>query len=210
MRISIVTLGCKVNQSESASIAGGLREGGHEIVSSAETPDVTIINTCTVTAKSDYQSRQEIRRAVKSGARVIATGCYAQLRPNELSAVKGLDLIVGNSAKTRMLEYLRRLPESSGAVKRAVESPDYNLISQPYFSSRTRAFLKIQDGCNLSCTYCAIPLARGKSRSLGAEDVINAAKMMSSDGYKEIVITGIHIGSYGLDNVPESSLLNIA
>src|SRR4030066_505478 len=124
MKISIVTLGCKVNQSESASIEGGLREGGHEIVGSAETPDVTIINTCTVTAKSDYQSRQEIRRAAKSGSRVIATGCYAQLRPDELSAINGLDLIVGNSGKTKMLEFLKRLPEAAAETgKKTGESP---------------------------------------------------------------------------------------
>ncbi|MBI5674999.1 MAG: tRNA (N(6)-L-threonylcarbamoyladenosine(37)-C(2))-methylthiotransferase MtaB [Nitrospirae bacterium] len=209
MKISIVTLGCKVNQSESASIEGGLREGGHEIVGVSETPDVTIINTCTVTAKSDYQSRQEIRRAVKSGARVIATGCYAQLRPDELSAIKGLDLIVGNSGKTKMLEYLKRLPESTDETERDVELPEYPLTSQPYFSARTRAFLKIQDGCNLSCTYCAVPFARGRSRSLKSEYIFNAVESLASDGYKEIVLTGIHIGSYGLELRPKSTLFEI-
>ena len=209
MKISIVTLGCKVNQSESASIEGVLREGGHEIVGSAETPDVTIINTCTVTAKSDYQSRQMIRRAVKSGSRVIATGCYAQLRPDELSAIKGLDFIVGNSGKTNMLEYLKRLPESACEIKRTVESPEYPLTSQPYFSARTRAFLKIQDGCNLTCTYCAVPLARGRSRSLKPEYIFNAVERLASDGYKEIVLTGIHIGVYGLELKPKSTLYEI-
>jgi threonylcarbamoyladenosine tRNA methylthiotransferase MtaB len=209
MKISIVTLGCKVNQSESASIEGGLREGGHEIVGSAETPDVTIINTCTVTAKSDYQSRRMIRRAVKSGSRVIATGCYAQLRPDELSAIKGLDLIVGNSGKTKMLEYLKRLPESAGETGRTEESSEYLLTSQPYFSSRTRAFLKIQDGCNLLCTYCAVPLARGSSRSLKPEYIFNAVERLASDGYMEIVLTGIHIGAYGLELRPKYTLFDI-
>lgn len=209
MKISIVTLGCKVNQSESASIEGGLREGGHEIISPGDNPDVTIINTCTVTAKSDYQSRQEIRRAVKSGARVIATGCYAQLRPDELSAIKGLDLIVGNSGKANMLEYLKKLPESAGETGRTVESPEYPLTSQPYFSARTRAFLKIQDGCNLSCTYCAVPLARGSSRSLQPEYIFSAVEKLASDGYKEIVLTGIHTGTYGLDLRPKSTLFKV-
>jgi threonylcarbamoyladenosine tRNA methylthiotransferase MtaB len=206
MKISIVTLGCKVNQSESASIEGSLREAGHEIVASTETPDITIINTCTVTAKSDYQSRQMIRRAAKSGSRVIATGCYAQLRPDELSAIKGLNLVVGNAGKARMLEYLKRLPESSGEI---VDSPEYTLTSQPYFSSRTRAFLKIQDGCNLSCAYCAVPSARGKSRSLDPEHVIKSIEDLALNGYKEIVLTGVHIGTYGLELRPKSTLFEI-
>ncbi len=209
MKITIVTLGCKVNQSESASIEGGLREGGHEIVSFTESPDVTIINTCTVTAKSDYRSRQFIRKAVKSGSRVIATGCYAQLRPDELADIKGLDLIVGNAGKINLPEYLKSLPENISKTRTSVGSPDYLLTSQPYFSARTRAFLKIQDGCNLSCTYCAVPLARGRSRSLKPEDIFDAVERLIADGYKEIVLTGIHIGTYGLELKPKYSLFDI-
>ncbi|MEW6713899.1 MAG: tRNA (N(6)-L-threonylcarbamoyladenosine(37)-C(2))-methylthiotransferase MtaB [Nitrospirota bacterium] len=209
MKISIVTLGCKVNQSESASIEGSLREAGHEIVGTSDTPDVTIINTCTVTAKSDYQSRQMIRRAVKSGSRVIATGCYAQLRPDELSAIKGLDLVVGNAGKAKMLKYLKRLPESAGETLENVESPEYTLTSQPYFSARTRAFLKIQDGCNLLCTYCAVPSARGKSRSLDPDHIAKSIEDLALNGYKEIVLTGVHIGAYGIELEPKTSLFNL-
>lgn len=221
MKISITTLGCKVNQAESASIEGTMRGHGHEIVPmlrdtdkpgmSCDRPDVCIINTCTVTAKSDYQSRQMIRRAVKSGARVIATGCYAQLRPEELSKIKGLDFILGNSEKGNLQEYLYKLspksPENPPEI--LVESPETPMKLGPYCSNRSRAFLKIQDGCNFSCSYCAVPMARGESRSLNPADVLNAVEKLVADGYEEIVLTGIHIGSYGLELKPESSLLEI-
>ncbi|MEE8329101.1 MAG: tRNA (N(6)-L-threonylcarbamoyladenosine(37)-C(2))-methylthiotransferase MtaB [Thermodesulfovibrionia bacterium] len=230
MRISITTLGCKVNQAESASIEGTLRENGHEIVpmlrdTDRDRPDVCIINTCTVTSKSDYQSRQMIRRAVKSGARVIATGCYAQLRPEEILKIKGLELILGNSEKGRLNEYLYKLfpgklkPENPESVPKCndnesmtrvlVESPETPMKLGPYYSNRSRAFLKIQDGCNFSCSYCTVPMARGKSRSLNPADVLSAAEKLVADGYEEIVLTGIHIGSYGLELKPESSLLEI-
>jgi threonylcarbamoyladenosine tRNA methylthiotransferase MtaB len=237
MRIAIATLGCKVNQAESAFIEGILREYGHEIIlmprctenlGTSLRPDVCIVNTCTVTAKSDYQSRQLIRRAVKSGAKVIVTGCYAQLRADELSKIKGIDLVIGNSQKDKIQEHVYKLslippnpPLSKGGRgdfqrKVFIDSPEtplnessLRLVSGPYYSNRVRAFLKIQDGCNFSCSYCAVPMARGKSRSLYPEDVLKAVDKFNSEGYKEIVLTGIHIGSYGLDLKPESSLLEI-
>ena len=205
MKISIKTLGCKVNQAESASIAGTLREKGYEIVDSSDNPDLCIVNTCTVTAKSDYQSRQFIRRAVKSGARVIATGCYAQLRPDELAKIQGLNLILGNSAKHRLHEYIDNLPINNVIVN----SPEVSMHSGPYYSSRSRAFLKIQDGCNFSCTYCTVPMARGKSRSLKPGDVLKTADRFCTEGYKEIVLTGIHIGCYGSELQPKSSLFEV-
>ncbi len=190
-----------------------MRGHGHEIVGYADRdqPDVCIINTCTVTAKSDYQSRQMIRRAVKSGARVIATGCYAQLRPEELSKIKGLDFILGNSGKGSLQEHLHKLfPESpENPPEILVESPETPMKLGPYCSNRSRAFLKIQDGCNFSCSYCAVPMARGESRSLNPADVLDAVEKLVADGYEEIVLTGIHIGSYGLELKPESSLLEI-
>lgn len=217
MKVAIYTLGCKVNQAESASIKGVLREKGYEIVptlrdnlgTSRDRPDACIINTCTVTAKSDYQSRQMIRRAVKSGARVIATGCYAQLRPEDLTKIDGLDLIIGNSYKDDLFEYLHNLPQGNGKPSVFINSPDAPITLKPYFSNRARAFLKIQDGCNFSCSYCTVPMARGESRSLIPEDVLKAVDKLSADDYKEIVLTGIHIGSYGLELQPKSSLLEI-
>ncbi|MCK5286533.1 MAG: tRNA (N(6)-L-threonylcarbamoyladenosine(37)-C(2))-methylthiotransferase MtaB [Thermodesulfovibrionia bacterium] len=225
MRVAITTLGCKVNQSESALIRGSLKENGHEIVpmfqdtdnlgTSRFRPDVCIINTCSVTAKSDYQSRQMIRRAFKTGAKVIATGCYAQLRPLDLSNIKGIDLIVGNSQKNKLHEYLNTLysdnfrSQNNGKTPVLIDSMDAPVKCGPYSSNRARAFLKIQDGCNFSCSYCIVPRARGKSRSLIPEAVLQAVGDFRSKGFKEIVLTGIHIGSYGLDLKPQTSLLEI-
>ncbi len=261
MRIAIKTLGCKVNQSESASIEGTLRENGHETVSyndnlgtSRDRPDAYIINTCTVTAKSDYQSRQIIRKAIRTGAKVFAMGCYAQLKPEELSKINGIEAVLGNSQKNSIYEYLNKLSDNAGVntetkppeifvdspetplrlglpdrlpqgkaagldsslafglprrtVKRA-EQAGMTAVAGSYYSNRARAFLKIQDGCNFSCSYCTVPLARGKSRSLCPDDVFKSVEKLCADGYKEIVITGIHIGCYGLDLEPESSLLEV-
>lgn len=209
MKVAIQTLGCKVNQSESASITGILKSNNYEVVNHADNPDVIIINTCTVTAKSDYQSRQLIRKAVRSGARVIATGCYTQLKADEVSTIEGIDIIIGNSGKRDILNYIRKLKVKKDKPLMDVVSPTASLTTQHYHSNRSRAFLKIQDGCNFACSYCTIPLARGKSRSLGQGDVINAAKKLVYDGYNEVVLTGIHIGAYGLDFRPQGSLFDI-
>jgi len=208
MKITIQTLGCKVNQSESSSIEGLLRDNDHEVVKLTDKPDICIINTCTVTAKSDYQSRQLIRRAIKTGAKVIAAGCYAQLKSKDLSEIEGLDLIIGNSGKDDILNYIHALSaKDNGLSPIDVKEPSAQLSFQPYFSSRSRAFLKIQDGCNFSCTYCAVPLARGKSRSLDVKGVLKSVQNLSEIGYREIVLTGIHIGSYGIDMRPKVPLI---
>ncbi len=213
MKIAIQTLGCKVNQSESASIHGVLRNNNFEVVSSADSPDVYIINTCSVTAKSDYQSRQLVRKGIKSGAKVIATGCYAQLRPGDLSGIEGLSYVIGNSDKDRLISCIKELsgPVAGKNGKKACEilvnRPDAPLSAQPYHSSRSRAFLKIQDGCNFSCSYCTVPYARGRSRSMNEEDVMSSVRDLVEQDYREIVLTGIHTGSYGLDLIPKSSLL---
>jgi threonylcarbamoyladenosine tRNA methylthiotransferase MtaB len=208
MKVSIQTLGCKVNQSESASIEGTLRVNGYEMVDHSDGPDICVINTCTVTSKSDYQSRQLIRKAVKSGAKVIATGCYAQLRPEEISGIDGINVILGNSDKDGLVDCIKNLSRNS-RPSIIVNPPTARLKSAPYYSDRSRAFLKIQDGCNLSCTYCTVPLARGKSRSLGRDDILSSVGRLFAEGYREIVLTGIHIGSFGFDLRPQSSLLEI-
>ena len=210
MKIAIATLGCKVNQSESASIEGILRGQGHEIVPMANDHfDACIINTCTVTAKSDYRSRQLIRRAVRSGVKVIVTGCYAQLHHDELSKINGINLILGNSQKNNLHEYLGKLSQDYYTPAHVIGTPDTPLTLKPYFSNRSRAFLKIQDGCNFSCTYCAVPMARGKSRSLRPVDVLSAVEKLCADDYREIVLTGVHIGCYGSELTPKSSLVEI-
>ncbi|MBL7031906.1 MAG: tRNA (N(6)-L-threonylcarbamoyladenosine(37)-C(2))-methylthiotransferase MtaB, partial [Nitrospira sp.] len=190
-----------------------LRNNDHQIVDKNGDPDVVIVNTCTVTARSDHESRQMVRKALKSGAKVIATGCYAQIRPEELTEIKGLDLIVGNSGKQDIIDYLNNFNTQGGEkcehASVCVDKPANILKFQPYFSKRSRAFLKVQDGCNFACTYCAVPKARGKSRSLGIEDVLKAVDELSLQGFREIVMTGIHIGTYGLDLKPKSSLLKL-
>ncbi len=208
MRIAIQTLGCKVNQSESASIEGVLRSRGYEVVDYKDNPDLCIVNTCTVTAKSDYQSRQLIRRVVKNGARVIATGCYAQLRPHELSGIKGVIYVTGNSGKNHIVDRLEDIYKSK-RLELDITRPNSPVKTDLYYSNRARAFLKIQDGCNHSCSYCAVPMARGKSRSLNPQDVLKAVESFCLEGYKEVVLTGVHIGNYGLDLAPRISLTEI-
>jgi threonylcarbamoyladenosine tRNA methylthiotransferase MtaB len=190
MKVSILTLGCKVNQSESTIIEGNLIRNGHQIVSLSEHPDYCVINTCSVTSKSDYRSRQLIRRAVKSGARVIATGCYAQLRPDEIKKIKGVECIINNLHKYNIINVLSNCNESI----------TFN------FSCRSRPYVKVQDGCNFSCSYCIIPLARGKSRSTHISDIVQQVNGFESSGYNEIVLTGIHLGLYGYDLKPKTKL----
>ena len=210
MKIAIQTLGCKVNQSESASIEALLRTSDYEIVDLKDNPDICIVNTCTVTAKSDYQSRQLIRRAARGGAKVIATGCYAQLKSDELTKIEGLNLIVGNDGKSKIVDHVKSISgSSSSATHVEVDDPVLPLSYQPYSSSRARAFLKIQDGCNFFCSYCTVPLARGKSRSMDREGVLKSIDNLVNSGYREIVLTGIHTGSYGSDLESKSSLLDM-
>jgi threonylcarbamoyladenosine tRNA methylthiotransferase MtaB len=190
MKVSVLTLGCKVNQSESSIIEGNLKKLGYSIVSLSEHPDYTVVNTCAVTSKSDYQSRQLIRRAVRSGARVIVTGCYSQLRPNDIRNIGGIFSIVENNKKMSIINMLTD-----------------NILSTTYsYSSRTRPYLKVQEGCNFACTYCIVPLARGKSVSLDVSEVIRQANEFEASGYNEIVLTGIHLGSYGYDLRPRTRL----
>ncbi len=190
MRVSILTLGCRVNQSESDILEANLRGSGFSIVSLSENPDYCVINTCTVTAKSDYQSRQLIRRAARVGAKVIVTGCYAQLNPGEIKAIEGVIGVFNNKNKYHIINMLSG---NTGSIT-------FNLIS------RSRPYLKIQDGCNFSCSYCAVPLARGKSKSLSPIEVIKHARQIEAAGYNEIVLTGIHLGSYGNDLYPKTRL----
>jgi threonylcarbamoyladenosine tRNA methylthiotransferase MtaB len=186
MKVSVLTLGCRVNQSESAIIEGNLKKSGWSIVGLSGHPDYCIINTCTVTAKSDYQSRQLIRRAVRSGAKVIVTGCYSQLRPDEIRRIGGVVDIIDNNKKFNIIKMLSN----------KIASITFS------YSNKSRPYLKIQDGCNLACTYCTIPMARGRSRSLEISEAIKWAEEIEANGYNEIVLTGINLGSYGHDLRP--------
>lgn len=212
-RYEIITLGCKVNQSESAIISAGLNAGGlggivHDTQDAGPEPSgdetvLCIINTCTVTEKASMQSRQAIRRAIRNHphARIIVTGCYAQTQPEEIKKIKGVHDIIGNPEKSSLPERLLSdlIPEAPFPVMGAHRGI-------PAFDHRTRAFLKIQDGCNAHCTYCIVPKARGRSRSMPFSEVLNSLAQLERAGHREIVLSGIHLGAYGKDLSPATTL----
>ncbi len=172
MKVSVLTLGCRVNQSESDIIEGNLKKLGCSKVGLSESPDYCVINTCTVTAKSDYQSRQLIRKAVRSGAKVIVTGCYSQLNEDVVRNMQGVFKVVSNANKTNVIRMIANKAESDTFIP----------------VNRSRPYLKIQDGCNHVCSYCSVPLARGKSRSVPVSEVVRLATEINAEGYHEIVI----------------------
>ncbi len=190
MKVSVLTLGCRVNQSESSVIEGTLKENGVTIVDLKENPDICVVNTCTVTAKSDYNSRQLIRKAANAGAKVIVTGCYSHLRNDEVRSIPGVIELVDNTKKYDIVNII------TGKKNDLVFS---------YFS-RSRPHLKVQDGCNFICSYCSVPLARGKSKSVPLADILKRVKTIEAAGYNEVVLTGVHLGSYGKDLADKSSL----
>ncbi len=191
MKVTLLTLGCKVNQSETASIEAGLVQSGHRIVSLDEKPDVCVINTCSVTSKSDYQSRQLIRRAVQTGANLIVTGCYSELNAADLAEMKGNIRIVPNVDKTSIIKIITAEGSSELSTSEALKKPG---------SGRSRHFLKIQDGCSFSCSYCVIRKARGPARSVAPETVIERVRQAEECGYREVVLTGIHLGLFSYRN----------
>lgn len=212
---STVTLGCKVNQYESEALARRLvADGWHRV----EGPpvDLCLINTCTVTGRAAMQSRQAARRARRQGAgRIVVTGCYAQVEPEAVTAIEGVDLVVGHSEKHRIPALVRDLMERP-ARRRAetVVAPrsaawPFDAISDAVVGGRTRPLLKIQDGCDAFCTYCIVPHARGRSRSMPAETVLARIADLGAAGYHEVVLTGIHLGRYGRDLSPATTLAGL-
>ncbi len=212
-RVAITTLGCKVNQYESSALAGKFEKRGYEVVPFTAEADVYVINTCTVTGRSDYQSRQLIRRAARRNPRAViaVTGCYAQVAPQELEAMPEVTLIAGSAEKMTLPE---RVDSLTGG-RREVRVGDIGQVKEmdfhaaPSFPGHTRAFLKIQDGCDASCSYCIVPRARGRSRSLPVKDVLEEIRFLGRSGYREVVLTGIHLGLYGKDLAPSGHLLDI-
>lgn len=214
-RITITTLGCKVNQCESAALEQLLGDAGYATVSGGPNADVIIINTCTVTGKAAMQSRQAVRQAVRANPRatIVVTGCYAQTGVEEIADIPGVDLIVGHADKLSVATYLHHLEKST---KRPVihhhpstRIKDFTPLPPLSRIHRTRAFLKIQDGCNTHCTYCIVPRARGRSRSMPATDVMDHLIRLGKDGFREVVLTGIHLGAYGLDLDPSVTLSDL-
>jgi threonylcarbamoyladenosine tRNA methylthiotransferase MtaB len=213
MRISVVTLGCKVNQSESAALTEAFAARGHTAVGPGEPADVCVVNTCTVTGRTDYQSRQIIRKVVREhpDATVIVTGCYAQTRPDAIADIPGVSLIVGTGDKERIPDLVAEPPgERPGRI--VGDPAGIRTCSAPpleRFSGHTRAFLKIQDGCDAFCSYCIVPYARGRSRSLPEEDVLERLRRLGRNGHREVVLTGIHLGAYGRDLAPPTDLARL-
>jgi len=198
----IITLGCKVNQYESAYVSETLSDAGWRKTIGSERADVSIVNTCIVTQTASRQSRQEIRKAIRENPEgiVVATGCYAQAFPDELSEIDGLGLIAGNTEKGKLPELLLNTKGPSQlkiACKAFERETPFDFLPIKRFSDRARAFLKIQDGCESFCSYCIVPFARGPLRSLPLTQVLTTVRSLAEEGYKEIVLTGIHLGKYG-------------
>lgn len=207
MRIAFTTLGCKINQYETDLMRRDVLSSGSTIVPFDAEADVYVINTCSVTAKSDYQCRQAIRSAVRKGqgAKVVVTGCYAETRPDEIKRIPGVDLIISNREKHRIKQYVHSLIPAAGENEWTTDAGRTAAIP----GARTRGFLKIQDGCDNRCSYCIVPSARGGSRSAGPADVLQEFELLVQAGCPEIVLSGIHIGVYGLDLTPRTDLTSL-
>ncbi|MDI9569178.1 MAG: tRNA (N(6)-L-threonylcarbamoyladenosine(37)-C(2))-methylthiotransferase MtaB [Pseudomonadota bacterium] len=220
LKAAVATLGCKVNQYEAAAMTECLAAAGYHLVDPHAVADIYIINTCTVTQGADHESRQLIRRARKLNPRaaIIVTGCYAQTAPHVFSGMPGVAVVAGTREKNRMGEIIAALrdrhpqgmeapPAVYVASVNGYEEADFPPISR--FPDHTRAFLKIQDGCNAFCSYCIVPYARGRSRSIGAAEAIARIESLARHGYREVVLTGIHLGVYGEDRRDGSTLAKI-
>jgi threonylcarbamoyladenosine tRNA methylthiotransferase MtaB len=199
-KVAFYTLGCKLNFSETSTIARSFAAEGFERVDFEQTADIYVINTCSVTDNADKQFKQVVRKAMKLNdkAFVAAVGCYAQLKPEELAAVDGVDLVLGATEKFKITDYLNDLSKNDMGEVHSCEIADADFYVGSYsIGDRTRAFLKVQDGCDYKCTYCTIPLARGISRSDTMQNVLGNASEISARGIREIVLTGVNIGDYG-------------
>lgn len=215
-KISITTLGCKVNQFESASFFSRLAESGNQVVENGSNCDVVILNTCAVTAKAGRQSRQLIRRTLRLNpqAYVIITGCYTHVEAEEISHMEELSehqfSVISNADKELLVDHVLGGDYHSPISYRPFEdTAQISRLPVTRFGERTRSYLRIQDGCNSFCTYCIVPHTRGRSRSLPEKEVLEQAKVFAEEGYKEIVITGIHVGYYGQDLAEDINIARI-
>jgi len=215
--VHVITLGCKVNQFESESIEAELDKLDFSDHSHADCKDICIINTCTVTQKASMQSRQAIRKAIRDNpnAIIFATGCYAQSEPLELKKIKGIDYIIGNTEKNRIAQIISELKSNHKTLSPIMVHTDIrnkkniSKTIMPAIDNRTRPFIRIQDGCDNFCSYCIVPYTRGPSRSLPPEEVLEMISALPAIKRQEIVLTGIHIGKYGLDLSSPVSLLSL-
>ncbi|MDG4951517.1 tRNA (N(6)-L-threonylcarbamoyladenosine(37)-C(2))-methylthiotransferase MtaB [Weeksellaceae bacterium KMM 9724] len=194
------TLGCKLNFSETSTIARNLVQGGYQTVEFDQKADVYVINTCSVTQNADNECKRIVKKALKANPEgfVVVVGCYAQLKPEEIAELPGVDLVLGAKEKFNIVSFLSSLDKADQAQVHSCEIEEADFYESAYsIGDRTRAFLKVQDGCDYVCTYCTIPLARGISRSDSVENILNKAQEISDQGIQEIVLTGVNIGDYG-------------
>ena len=199
-KVAFYTLGCKLNFAETSTIARSFEEDGYTRVDFEDSADIYVINTCSVTENADKQFKQIVRKALKTNPKAFlaAVGCYAQLKPEELASVDGVDLVLGAKEKFNITQYIDDLTKNNEGIVHSCEIAETDFYVGSYsIGDRTRAFLKVQDGCDYKCTYCTIPMARGISRSDTIENILANAKKISDKGIKEIVLTGVNIGDYG-------------
>lgn len=202
-KVAFYTLGCKLNFSETSTISRQFEDRGFQKVDFSETPDVFIINTCSVTENADKKCKKIVREAQKINPNgfVAIIGCYAQLKPKEISEIEGVDAVLGAAEKFRLLDLLPTFQKSEQAQVLASEIKEAKAFNNAYsINDRTRTFLKVQDGCNYHCAFCTIPLARGKSRSDSIENIIKSAQEIAATDTKEIVLTGVNIGDFGIQD----------
>lgn len=203
-KVAFYTLGCKLNFSETSSIGRLFTDAGYAVVDFTDGADVYVINTCSVTEHADKKCRKVVKEALKysPNAYVTIVGCYAQLKPAEIAEIEGVDMVLGAAEKFRIVEYISDLTKQTKAVvhQQSIEKVNHNFIAAYSIGDRTRTFLKVQDGCDYPCTYCTIPLARGGSRSDTIENVVNRARQIAESGVKEIVLTGVNLGDFGIRN----------
>jgi len=203
-KVAFYTLGCKLNFSETSTLSRLFEEGGYAKVDFDENPDIFIINTCSVTENADKKCKQLVRRALKINpdGLIAIVGCYAQLKPEEIGKIPGVDLVLGANEKFNVLEYIEKLDDKSGKTIVQFDSIKKTTEFVPAFSygDRTRSFLKVQDGCDYFCTFCTIPLARGKSRNATISETVEEAKKIAQTEIREVVLTGVNIGDFGQGN----------
>jgi len=198
--VAFHTLGCKLNFSETSSFAQQFRERGYGVVDMDGGADIFVLNTCSVTDFADRKCRKTVRRVMRKNpdTRVVVTGCYAQLKPEEIADIPGVDLVLGAGEKFRIVDYVERLGDSTERTwVHAGEIDDVNTFAPAHsFGDRTRSFLKVQDGCDYKCTFCTIPKARGKSRNGSIDEIVMSARKLGNQGIREIVLTGVNIGDF--------------
>jgi threonylcarbamoyladenosine tRNA methylthiotransferase MtaB len=210
-KVTITTLGCKVNQCESAGIAEAMAARGITLVPFEAEADCYIVNTCTVTGRTDNQSRRLIRRAIRRNpsAVILATGCYAQRAPEEIARIPGVLIVAGNAEKSHLPELLEKLAKGKGpqvCVGDIRSEIKFSPLGAAVIPGHTRAFLKVQDGCDALCSYCIVPRVRGGSRSLRPAEIDDRIAALAGRGFREVVLSGIHLGAYGPDLVPTTDL----